>query len=105
VLVTLPRRSNLAEELTEQHVEMMNAVLALDRIASAIIGGGAQAALHIFAKADVFLLNFVAEGDGSLDTFAVFSEATSWKNHSKMVSVLSCESGTMRASARIRFVP
>ena len=46
---------------------MMNAVFAFDGVAPTVVGGRAQAALHIFAKADVFLLHFIAEGHGAFD--------------------------------------
>ena len=62
-------RSRLAEELSEQHVKVVDAILTLDRVAPAVVGGGAQAALHVFAETDVFLLDFVTEGNGSLNAF------------------------------------
>src|SRR5882724_13697542 len=49
---------NLAEKLAQQHMKVMHAILPLHRIASAVVGGGTQAFLHILAKANVFLLHF-----------------------------------------------
>jgi hypothetical protein len=60
----------LAEEFTEQHVKMMDAVFALHGVTSAVIGRGAQPALDGLAKNNVFLLHFIAEGNRSLDAFA-----------------------------------
>src|SRR5689334_18544786 len=51
---------------------MVDAIFALHRIASAIISGRAQTFLNIFAEADVFLLHFIAEGNGTLDALLVF---------------------------------
>src|SRR5229473_7561696 len=51
---------------------MVDAVFAFDRVAAAIVGRGVQALLHVFAERDVFLLDFVAEGDGFLNAFASF---------------------------------
>src|SRR6266851_4832146 len=66
------RRLRLPQEFAEQHVEMVNAVFALDRVASAVIGRGAQATLNIFAEANIFLLHFVAEGNGAFDALLMF---------------------------------
>ena len=46
---------------------MVYAIFTLYRVAATIIGRGAQAALHIFAKAYVFLLYFVTERNSALD--------------------------------------
>ena len=42
---------------------MVDAVFAFYGVAAAVVGRGAQAALHVFAERDVFLLNFVTKGD------------------------------------------
>src|SRR6516162_2972824 len=57
-------RSRLAEELGKQHVEMVDAVFTLHGVAPAVVGGRAQATLHVFAEDDVFPLDFVAESYG-----------------------------------------
>ncbi len=51
---------------------MVDAVFALYEVAAAVVGGGAQAALDVLAEGDVFLLYFVAEGDGAFYAFAGF---------------------------------
>jgi hypothetical protein len=53
-------------------VEVVDAVFAFDGVAATIVRRGAQAALHVFAERDVFLLDFVTEGDGLVDAFACF---------------------------------
>ena len=60
------RSSGAFEELAEEHMKMMDAVFALHRVAAAIVGRGAQTFLDIFAEADIFLLDVVAEGDSFL---------------------------------------
>ena len=78
--------SNLPEKLPQQHVEMVHAILPLYRIPPSVVRRGMQTLLHVGAQHDVFLLHFFAEGDGA---------GNAWKNHSKIVSVLSCERGTI----------
>ena len=65
-------RRLLAEKSAEKHVEMVNAVLSLHRIAAAIVRGGLQAALDGFANVHVFLLNRVTESDGFGGALASF---------------------------------
>ena len=62
-------RFGCAEEFAEQHVEVVDTVFALDGVAAAVVGGRAQAALHVFAEQNVFLLHFVGEDDSFLDAF------------------------------------
>src|SRR5258706_11051616 len=64
--------SGLTEEFAEQHVEMVNTIFALDGVAPAVIGRRAQTALNVFAKTDVFLLHFIAEGHRALDALLIF---------------------------------
>src|SRR6516162_2325487 len=53
-----------AEKLRQQRVEMMHSVFALDGITPAVVGGRAQAVLHVFAEHDILLLHLVAESYG-----------------------------------------
>src|ERR1700740_771853 len=55
------------EELSQQHMKVMDAVLSLHRIPPTIVGCRLQTALHAFAQSDVFLLHLVAESDRLLD--------------------------------------
>src|SRR5580693_5601459 len=64
--------SDLSQKLAEQRVEMVHAIFTLDGVAPAVIRGRTQPALNIFAKADVFLLHLIAEGDGTLHAFLSF---------------------------------
>jgi len=48
---------------------MVHAIFTLHRVAPAIICRGAQTALHIFAKPDVFPLHLVTESNSVLDAF------------------------------------
>src|SRR5713101_3161470 len=68
-MVVLP--SDLAEEFAKQHVEMVNAIFTLHGVTPAVVGRRAQTALNIFAEADVFLLDFIAEGHRALDTLLI----------------------------------
>src|SRR5437016_548088 len=52
-------------------MKMMNAVFALDGVASAVIGRRPQTTLNIFAEADVFLLHFIAERHRSFDALLI----------------------------------
>src|SRR5260370_13287326 len=66
------RRLRLPQEFAKQHVKMVNAVFTFHGVAPAVIGGRAQTTLNIFAEADVFLLDFVAEGPRALDALLIF---------------------------------
>ena len=60
-----------SQKFAEEHVEVVDAVFAFYGVAAAVVSGGVQAALHVFAEQDIFLLDFVAEGDGFFDTLAL----------------------------------
>ena len=51
---------------------MVDAVFAFYGVAAAVVGGGAEAALYVFAEGDVFLLDLVAERDSLFYAFAGF---------------------------------
>ena len=51
---------------------MVDAIFAFYGVAAAVVSGRAETALHVFTERDVFLLDFVAEGDGFVDAFPRF---------------------------------
>src|SRR5437879_7038816 len=51
---------------------MVDDVFALDGVAFAVIGRRAQSTLDIFTEANIFLLNFIAEGHRALDACLIF---------------------------------
>src|SRR5687767_7284268 len=53
----------LPEELADEVLEVVDAVLALGGEAAGVVGAGAQAALDLLADDDVLLLDLVGEGD------------------------------------------
>src|SRR6266700_368277 len=65
------RRLRLPQEFAEQHVKMVDAVFTLHGVTTAVIGGRPQAALNIFTEADIFLLDFIAEGHGAPDALLI----------------------------------
>src|SRR5271155_4271850 len=64
--------SHLPEKLPQQHMKVMYPIFPLHRIAPAIVSRRMQALLHVAAQHDIFLLHFVAEGDGPLDALPIF---------------------------------
>src|ERR1700693_2720310 len=64
-----------AEELAEQHVEMVHAIFPLYRVAPAIVGRGTKTTLHIFAQPNIFLLHLITESNGTLDALLYFAIA------------------------------
>src|SRR5215471_15203138 len=52
-----------------ERVEVVDAVLAADRVTAAVVGAGGEALLHGLADGDVLELNLVGELDGAADLF------------------------------------
>src|SRR5260370_32501944 len=66
------RRLRLPQEFGKQHGKMVKGVFTFHGVAPAVRGGRAQTTLNIFAEADGFLLDFVAEGHRALDALLIF---------------------------------
>src|SRR5207244_4102862 len=69
------RPAGLREELRDQPLKVVDAVLALRVEAPPVVGTGPEPTLDVLAQRDVFLLDLVGEGDGLLHRLPAWSGA------------------------------